>query len=50
MESSINTLNEDLENIDKAINKTIEYTNTIKGVIGNKYSELSLLKEKIRNL
>ncbi|MDU7905318.1 MAG: AAA family ATPase, partial [Peptostreptococcaceae bacterium] len=49
LEKSITDCDEELEEIDVKINKTIEYINTIKGVINKKYSELSVLNEKIKN-
>ncbi|MCU9810392.1 hypothetical protein LEQ08_00645 [Paraclostridium sp. AKS81] len=49
LEKTITDCDEELEEIDVKINKTIEYINTIKGVINKKYSELSVLNEKIKN-
>ena len=49
LEKSIIENNEEIENFDIKINKTIEYINTIKGVINKKYSELSVLNEKNKN-
>ncbi|MEG2983427.1 MAG: AAA family ATPase, partial [Peptostreptococcaceae bacterium] len=49
LDDSLVKSNEEIEAIDNKINKNIEYTNTIKGVINKKYSELSVLNEKIIN-
>lgn len=49
LEGSISKSDEELEEVDSKINKTMEYINTIKGVINKKYSELSVLNEKIKN-
>jgi chromosome segregation protein len=49
LENSASKSSEEIEDIDNKINKTIEYINTIKGVINKKYSELSILNEKIKN-
>lgn len=49
IENSISEINKDIEDIDLNINKSQEFINTIKSVISQKDSQVSILNERIKN-
>ena len=49
IENSVNEINKEIEDIDENINKSQEFINTIKSVISQKDSQVSILNERIKN-
>ncbi|MGL5329232.1 MAG: chromosome segregation protein SMC, partial [Peptostreptococcaceae bacterium] len=49
IENNFNQTNKEIEDMDEAINKSIDYINSIKSVISQKDYEINLISERIKN-